>query len=319
MKEDITMSTILRRTGKLSFSLLFILSLSIAAVVVTQAQPASGGQATQPKKKKLPPGSKGFAQFAGRDASDKLITGGGTRNVPDPNKPEADKAYDEAIQRGTEQYESGEYKEAVESFKKAIAVKPDQFVAYYSLGVSYEALNMFKDAMEAYKRAITLKPDTENQGREILAYYNLGNIHAAAGQHKEAVEVYQQVIQRHPNLWMVNYNMGLSQAALGQQKEAIGAFNTAINLRANEEEPRRDLELIHYNMGLAYSNDEQYEKATDAFKQALKIKPDYAEARYNLGLVYYMLDNQSALIEQHKILQTAKPEMASELAKLIGK
>jgi len=32
-----------------------------------------------------------------------------------------------------------------------------------------------------------------------------------------------------------------------------------------------------------------------------------------------MLDNQSALIEQHKILQTTKPEMASELAKLIGK
>ena len=312
------MRTILRRTGKLSFSLLFILSLSVAGMVCV-AQPAAGGQAAQTKKKKLPPGSKGFAQFAGRDASDKLITGGGTRGgeMTEPGTPppsEADKAYAEAIQSGTEHYENGEYKEAVESFKKAIAAKPEQFVAYYSLGVSYEALNMFKDAMEAYKRAITLKPAAEHQGREVLAYFNLGNIHAAAGQHKEAVEVYRQVLQRHPNLWMVHYNMGLSQAALGQQKDAINSFTKALDLK-----PDRDAELIHYNMGLAYGNDEQYEKAAAAFKQALTIKSGYAEARYNLGLVYYMLDNQSALIEQHKILQTAKPEMASELAKLIGK
>ncbi|MGH9940758.1 MAG: tetratricopeptide repeat protein [Pyrinomonadaceae bacterium] len=298
--------------NKLFLTLIFAASLGIASGVVVSAQPAAVAQPQQPKaKKKLPSGAKGFAQFAGRDASDKLITGGGTRDA-DPNKPEADVLYTEASQKGSEHYDKGEFKEAVEAFKQAVAAKPDQFLGHYNLGVTYEAMGMFKDAAESYKRAVTLK--AENASDEMLAWYNLGNTYAAAGQHKEAVEIYQQIIRREPRYWMVHYNMGVSYATLNQPKDAISAFNESIRLK-----PSRDLDLLHYNLGLAYSSDEQYEKAAESFKQALMIKPDYAEARYNLGLVYYVLDNQSALIEQHKILQAQKPEMASELAKLIGK
>ncbi len=306
------MKILLSQIGKLSFSALFVLSLILVGLVAAQAQPA--GQNPPPKgKKKLPAGSKGFAQFAGRDASDKLITGGATRSVDTDPKP-TEAAYKEAIQSGTASYEEGKFKEALDAFKQAATAKPDDFVAQYSIGVTYEAMGQFKEAAEAYKRAVTLKPDEEHEGQDLLAHYNLGNTYAAAGHHKEAIEVYQQVLRREPRLSVVHYNMGLSYAVLNQPKEAIGAFNEALSLK-----PKRDVELIHYNLGLAYGKSEQYSEAAEAFKQALILKPDYPDARYNLGLIYYMLDNQSALIEQHKILQTMKPEMASELAKLIGK
>jgi len=254
------MKILLSRIGKLSFSALFVLSLSLVGLVAAQAQPA--GQNPPPKPKKtLPKGSKGFAQFAGRDASDKLITGGATRGGMDPDAKPSEVAYKEAIENGTSSYEEGKFKEALDAFKRAAAAKPDDFVAQYSIGVTYEAMGQFKEAAEAYKRAVTLKPDEEHEGQDLLAHYNLGNTYAAAGQHKEAIEVYQQVLRRAPRASMVHYNMGLSYAVLNQPKEAIGAFNEALSLK-----PKSDVELLYYNMGLAYGKNEQYSEAAEAFK-----------------------------------------------------
>src|SRR5215210_640091 len=68
------------------------------------AQTPPAGQ-TQPKKKKLPPGAKGFEQYAGRDASDKLVTGGATRGGPEAGVKENEAKAIDALARGNEAYE----------------------------------------------------------------------------------------------------------------------------------------------------------------------------------------------------------------------
>lgn len=309
-----------------------------ATTTTAHAQTPAAAQAKP--KKKLPPGAKGFEQYAGRDASDKLITGGATRGLGDMGDTKPDPAA-AAIERGTTAYilagdkeQSGQkqeaaaqYKLAVDAFKQATVANPTSFKAWASLGWVYESQKMFKEAADAYQHAIKLTPAPPGEGEDpaevrlLYAYFNLGNSLASAGQHQESIATFQQIANKAPKAPQPYYNIGLSYAALGDQPQAIKAFQHALDLfkeraAADPEYTNPTFELTYYNLGVAYSKSEQYAQAAEAFKQALALAPDHAEAHYNLGLVYYMMDNRAGLAEQQKALQDAKPDLAKELAGL---
>lgn len=304
MKEEKEMTKLFTSISRVLVVALCVVAFGAADVSNTQAQ--SAGQSNPaPKKKKLPAGARGFEQFANRDASDKLVTGGATRGEC--------KTYEQLIDCGSGSYELGEYKQAVQSFTQAATMKPEMFLPQYYLGYAYEALGQFKEAAAAYKRATTLKLDdeTDSPSNVLIAYYHLGNAYAETGQHKDAIEAYRHVVKLMPTLAKPYYNLALSYAADGQQPEAINAFKEAIKLNPDYWE-------AYYNMGVAYSKSEQYPEAVEAFKKTLSLNPDYTSAHYNLGVAYYFLDDRKLLAEEQKALETKKPELAKELAKLIG-
>lgn len=292
----------------------------VRAAAQNQAQP----QPPKPKKK-LPPGAKGFEQYATRDASDKLATGGGTRSG-DVLKDKALVDAQAAIAEGREAYEKGQYAKAIELFSRAIMHKRDMLDAHYSLGVAYEAAGRFKEAAAAYKVALALKPDPANPNSVIVAHYNLANTLAASGQHADAAESYRQLIAKleasKTPMAQPHYNLGLSLVALERYDDAAAAFGKAVELNPGYAE-------AHYNLGLIHSRAERYAEAIESFGRALAaraeaakndqdMKADYPEALYNLGLAYYLTDNGAGLAEQQKKLQTMNSPLAAELAKLTG-
>ena len=68
----------------------------------------------------------------------------------------------------------GRIEEAVASFRKALAARPDFAEAHYNLG-TVEALGALSEAVASYQRAVALKPDLA------VAYFNLGNTLRAKG------------------------------------------------------------------------------------------------------------------------------------------
>src|ERR1041384_4215103 len=98
----------------------------------TTAHAQNSTATAQKPKKKLPPGSHGFEQYAGRDASDKLVTGGATRDIL-PSDP-----FEAAMKSGMGAYGDGDYKQAVTSFQQAVKLKPNNFKANFSLGGGLE-------------------------------------------------------------------------------------------------------------------------------------------------------------------------------------
>ncbi len=313
-----------------------LVALSLGAPAAHAQSPAAGQ--AQPKKKKLPPGARGFEQYAGRDASDKLVTGGATRGVlpdlaekPDPAADaitHGDEAFSLALdkqQDGQKPEAAAQYKLAIDAYKKAISLQPSNFRAYFNLGSVYESMGQFKEAADAYKHATTLTPtpykDYDPATQLLMASFALGNTLASAGQHTEAIATFQQIAKNRPTAPTPLYNIGLSYAAMGNQPEAIKAFQQALDLfkkrlADDPEYQNPTFALTYYNLGVAYSKSEQYAQAAEAFKQALALAPDHAEAHYNLGLVYYMMDNKAGLAAEQKALQASKPELANELAKL---
>src|SRR5437588_9091044 len=105
----------------------------LAASALAPAAPARQQQQNQnqqqrAQKKKLQ-ASSNFAQYAGRDAANRLIAGGATRgNLTD----EAG----QFEQKGQEAFEAGKYDEAIAAFRRVTEMKPDNAKAFYHLGVS---------------------------------------------------------------------------------------------------------------------------------------------------------------------------------------
>lgn len=292
----------------MSAALCFVVLGASGAGAVASAQSKPASQPNPPKKKKLPPGAKGFEQFADRDASDKLVTGGATRGECT--------TYEQLIECAGGQYSQGNFKEAIEFFQKAAALRPEMFRPHYNLGQIYEEQGKYKEAAAAYKRAAPLKVNEELGEREdelLSAQFNLANVYARLNDHAQAINALQEVIRRLPRPYHTpHYNLGLSLSALGNHQDAINAFKEAVALKADYVE-------AYYNMGVAYTKLEAYPKAVEAFKRALEHRPDYAQAHYNLGVVYYLMDDSRAFAGELQTLQKSRPELARELAKLSGK
>jgi tetratricopeptide (TPR) repeat protein len=75
---------------------------------------------------------------------------------------------------------SGRPGEAVNAYKQAIDLNPDEVMAHTQLGVAYESLKRYGEAIKAYQLAVRLMP------REAKAHYGLARAYFAVGDKKAA-------------------------------------------------------------------------------------------------------------------------------------
>lgn len=216
-------------------------------------------------------------------------------------------------------YGNGKYKEAIESYKQTIRIKPDYAEAHYNLGIAYDELKNYPKAIESYKQAIRIKPDF------VDAYLGLGNAYGKSGDDKKTIESYKQAIRIKPDYADVHFSLGFYYGLLGDYPKAIELYKQAIRIKP-------DYADAHYNLGLTYlivdnlsSALEEYKILKDLdkelsgnlfdsiiepYKQAIRIKPDLAEAHYNLGILYGQLGDWRKAIESYKQAICIKPDFA---------
>ncbi|UCD88442.1 MAG: caspase family protein [Desulfobacterales bacterium] len=70
--------------------------------------------------------------------------------------------YASEIIQGQKHFFNGDYRKAIESFKKAIENKPNKPMAHFFLGQAYFQAKDFKKAKESFLKTLDLKPDYDN-------------------------------------------------------------------------------------------------------------------------------------------------------------
>lgn len=252
-----------------------------------QEQPTGGV-----KKKNPPPGARGFEQFAGRDAADKLIKGAGTRRfapgIMKKKAPQADEP-ETYVREAEKQRAAGNYEAAVAAYKKAIELSKsspaDDGDLQYALGKVYSEMERYAEAAAEFRYASTRRPSNEIA---LYATYELGNAYLDLGKYAEAIRAYDKTLEILAGDWK-KFNPNLSE---------------------------QYLPYPHYSKGLAHVGLGQKQQAVAAFEQAIKLKPDFAEAHFNLGLTLWQLGRADEARARQKRLKTLDAALGDKLAAL---
>lgn len=237
-----------------------IMSATAEAQAPSQPKPSP-----TPRRPLLKPvgGSRGFEQFAKRDASARLIAAAGTRVVVDPG---------DFYSKGEANYQAGKYEAAVRDLKEAVKLSPDWEDPHYVLGLALTELGNLKEAIEKFKQVVKLAIKDQPK---ILASYNMGNAYANLGEYQGAIKSYQQAIELNANslqpqpLSKPHNNLGLAYAASDRLEEAVAEFKQAVQLRPSYAE-------AHYNLGVAYIQLGRKPEAEDQQKVLENLKPELA-------------------------------------------
>ena len=196
--------------------------------------------------------------------------------------------------------ELGRYREALEAYKQAVRIMPENSDNHYDLGTTYRALGFYEEALEAQKQAIKLMPDNGLYHKEIgRAYSTLKRFEEALGAFKQAVRLMPTDAESHSFV-------GYSYFQLGRLKEALEANKEAVRL-----EPENA--IYNYGVGSMYLGLLRTKEALGAFKQAVKINPKYADAHFSLGISFLIIKDKGSALEEYKILKELDKEKANNL------
>ena len=190
-------------------------------------------------------------------------------------------------QQGLAYLKSGRNSDAVEAFRHAVYLSPQNALAYAELGLAYSALARHEEAIAAFKLAIAIKPDI----LDAEANYRLGEAYTAIGKHPDALKAFKQSL-----------HVARPEATDGGTSQTK-RFPTVADL--------------HFGIGLAYYNTGNYNESIKELKLAIVFNPDLAEAHYGIALAYIARGDRAAAQQEERILRRLNTALADNIAAVL--
>ena len=212
------------------------------------------------------------------------------------------------LEEGKAYYNNEEYDKAIEIFKKAIELNPNDDDSCRWLGNSYRKNEQIEDAIKYHLKAIELNPDkpvnwsmlgssyTENGQKEEAIkcclkatelnpndyeeLHNLGIIYRFNELYEKSIQTFIRTTELNSNDYRGWLNLGTSYYLNEQFQEAIEPLLKSVELNSNEA-------FSFYLLGNIYEFNGQYEEAIKYLLKSKEINPDSFEGWYELGCSYY--------------------------------
>jgi tetratricopeptide (TPR) repeat protein len=121
---------------------------------------------------------------------------------------------------------------AEESYKKLLALRPDNADAYNGLANVYNAQKRFDEAIAASKKAAELAGPAA-AGGNAEAMYNQGVILWNSQKYAEAKTQFEAAVKADPNMALAHYQLGMAQLNLGQIPDARASFENYLKVDPN--------------------------------------------------------------------------------------
>ncbi len=103
---------------------------------------------------------------------------------------------------GNQFYEQGHYEKAIESYDKAIEIKPDYFQAWGNRGIALGKLEKYEEAILSFDKVTEIKPDNS------YAWYNRGIALGKLEKYEEAILSYDKAVEINPDDSYAWHNRG---------------------------------------------------------------------------------------------------------------
>lgn len=227
--------------------------------------------------------------------------------------------------------EQGRLDEAIDRYKRALAIDPRYAPALNNLGTALRAAGRVDEAVAAYRQALSSSGDAAN------VHYNLGNALMARGDAAGAIDEFRAALTANPRFLEAMNNLGQALEASGQHLQAMDVFRRALALDARSAIAHRNLAnllasagafrdaashferaaalepadaALRYDYGSMLLEAGVFAAAANELRRAIQLQPDYAEAYNNLGIALASQGKLGEAITQWEEAVRLKPELA---------
>lgn len=148
-------------------------------------------------------------------------------------------------QEGIRLHDAGLYNEAIEMYKKGLAIDKKSTFLNYEIGYSYSALKDYKKAISYAKKALKTKDQNS-----LSAYTLLGNSYDYIGQTKKSIATYEKAIGDYPDAALLHFNYGITLYGQGMRTEAEAQFLESVSLNPSHTSSNYYLGLLKADQGM---------------------------------------------------------------------
>ena len=164
---------------------------------------------------------------------------------------------------------SGQHADALQSFDRALTLRPNDASALTGRADALRGLGRAADAEAAYQKAIRVHPES------VGAHMRYGEFCYLRGRHADAATQFRLATEISPELSIAWSNLGATLQALNRNAEALGALQRSIALKPSA--PGFE------NLGNLQFSLSQYDEAVKSYERATQIAPADFVAWSNLG------------------------------------
>lgn len=214
--------------------------------------------------------------------------------------------------------QSGYWHDSEKLFRHAVAVGPDNYMAYNCLAKAVDELHRKDEALQYLRESVRLWPGyagsqfnlgtvlldqgkieeamphleiaAKTSPKDVNAHQNLGYVYLKLGKLPEATAQYAEAAALSPD--NVSFRVVLGSVLLKQARwtDSAMVFSNALSLDPKNAE-------AHRNLALALLGQGKRDQALPCFAEAVRLQPDNADLRFNYGL---------ALLENNQPRQAAE-------------
>ena len=121
--------------------------------------------------------------------------------------------------------EKGAFQVAIDSYKRAIALEPDNCDVHFNLGNVLRDRGDLKPALASYRTALQIKPGDPD------VVFNMATVLRGLGELNAAEKLFRQLVEVSPKDHTAHSNLGGVLFRLNRTEEAIDCFRQALELR----------------------------------------------------------------------------------------
>jgi tetratricopeptide (TPR) repeat protein len=174
---------------------------------------------------------------------------------------------------GDRLYNRGDLKGAVQEYRKALLLDPQNVNVLNSLGVCHAQMDELDEAMRCFQNITDLVPG------DYMASFNLGFTYLRRGEEPKAIATWEELAATKG----INFELAFHLGKIYQEKRD---YAKALNwFKKAEEEPNRKGVISRY-LGEACLRLEMVKEAMGYFKKTLKSHPQDAFSLSHLGALY---------------------------------
>ncbi|MCE1164993.1 MAG: tetratricopeptide repeat protein [Bacteroidetes bacterium] len=138
-------------------------------------------------------------------------------------------ALDSLIKLGISLHDDGKYEKAIEVYKKALKISPDDPVLNYELSFSYMALEDYDNSIEYADKVIgSKKADKDTRMQAIITK---GSALDYMGKQDESIELFEKCLKDYGPYYLLYFNLGVDYLNTKEYNKAETAFINAIKLK----------------------------------------------------------------------------------------